>query len=189
MIKLQQAIILSGLLTATLSINIASAAEVNTQIMADAIHDVIEADRAVYAELVINRLVIDEEVIEASEEYHENSALPLPAQMLRASAEKIRDKKSGFSFSLVSAWPINSQNKVKTEVEVKGMDFILKNPNKNFYSEETLAGKKYFTALYADMGVSNSCISCHNNHKDSPKKDFKVNDVMGAILIRIPLTK
>ena len=37
-------------------------------------------------------------VIEASEEYHENSALPLPAQMLRARAEKMRDKKSGFSF-------------------------------------------------------------------------------------------
>ena len=68
--------------------------------------------------MVIQRLVNDEGVIEASEEYHENSALPLPAQMLRASAEKVRDKKSGFSFALVSPWPINSQNKVKTEIEV-----------------------------------------------------------------------
>jgi hypothetical protein len=155
--------------------------------MADAIHDVIEADRAVYAELVVNRLAIEEEVIEASEEYHENSALPLPAQMLRASAEKVRDKKSGFSFSLVSPWPINSQNKVKSDVEVKGMNSILKNPAVNVYSEEIIAGKKYFTALYPDIAVSNSCVSCHNNHKDSPKKDFKVNDVMGAVMVRIPL--
>ncbi len=187
--KLSHTLFLTGLFTAALPFNMSNAADVTAQTMADAIHDVIEADRAVYAELVINRLVIEEEVIEASEEYHEKSALPLPAQMLRASAEKVRDKKSGFSFSLVSPWPINSQNKVKTEAEVKGMDFVLANPNKNYYGEETLDGKKYFTALYADIAVSNSCVSCHNNHKDSPKKDFKVNDVMGAVMVRIPLLK
>jgi len=107
--------------------------------------------------------------------------------MLRASAEIVRDKNSGFSFSLVSPWPINSQNKVKTEAEVKGMDLILKNAKENFYGEETLNGKRYYTALYPDIAVSGSCVSCHNNHADSPKKDFKLNDVMGAIMIRIPL--
>ena len=59
------------------------------------------------------------------------------------------------------------------------MDFILKNPTKNFYGEKTLAGKKYFTALYTDIAISSSCVDCHNNHKDSAKKDFKVGDVMG----------
>ena len=88
-----------------------------------------------------------------------------------------------------SPWPINSQNKVKTDVEIKGMDFILKNPSKNFYSEETLAGKRYFTAMYADKAVSGACFSCHNKHNDSAKKDFKMNDVMGAVMIRILLTK
>jgi len=187
--KLPSSIILGSLLTAATLPASLSAAEVSAQMMADAIHDVIEADRAVYVELVINRLVDDEGVIEASEEYNENSALPLPAQMLRASAEKVHDKKSGFSFSLVSPWPINSQNKVKTALEIKGMDFILKNPAKNFYGEETLAGKKYFTALYSDIAVSESCVTCHNTHKDSPKKDFKVGNAMGAVLIRIPLSK
>ena len=187
MMKVRHSALLGSLLAATLPVNVW--AEITAQTMADAIHAVIEADRAVYADLVVNRLAIEEEVIEASEEYHENSALPLPAQMLRASAEKVRDKKSGFSFSLVSPWPINSQNKVKTEAEIKGMDSILKNPTTNVYSEETLSGKKYFTALYPDIAVSNSCVSCHNNHKDSPKKDFKINDVMGAIMIRIPLVK
>ncbi|NOR69747.1 MAG: DUF3365 domain-containing protein [Methylomarinum sp.] len=186
MIKAKYTMLLGSLLAAALPINVS--AEITAQTMADAIHDVIEADRAVYADLVVNRLAIEEEVIEASEEYHENSALPLPAQMLRTSAEKVRDKKSGFSFSLVSPWPINSQNKVKTDAEIKGMNAILKSPAKNVYSEETLAGKKYFTALYPDIAVSNSCVSCHNNHKDSPKKDFKVNDVMGGIMIRIPLS-
>jgi len=188
MIKVPYTLILSGILAAG-SIQSANAVDVSAEVMADAIHDVIEADRAVYVDLVIHRLVDEEEVIEATEAYYDDVTLPLPAQMLRASAEKVREKNSGFSFSLVSPWPINSQNKVKTEAEVKGMDFILKNPTKNYYGEETIAGKKYFTALYADIAVSKSCVDCHNNHKDSAKKDFKVLDVMGAVLVRIPLGK
>lgn len=188
--KANKAILLGGLLTGSLAvIQPIDAAEITAQMMSDAIHDVIEADRAVYADLVINRLAIEGQVIEASENYHENNALPLPAQMLRAGAERVRDKKSGFSYSLISSWPINSQNKVKTDEEVKGMEFVLKNAGKNYYGEETLDGKKYFTALYADKAVSGACVSCHNNHKNSPKKDFKLNDVMGAIMVRIPLSK
>jgi hypothetical protein len=31
-------------------------------------------------------------------------------------------------------------------------------------------------------------VSCHNQHKDSPRKDFKLNDVMGGVVIRIPIS-
>lgn len=170
-----------------MSISTPLQAEPTYQIMADAIFQVIEADRAVYADLVVNRLAIEEEVIEASENYHEDSALPLPAQMLRASAERVRDNKSGLSYSLISPWPINNQNKTKTDTDIKGMDFILKNPDKNYYAEESIKGVSYFTALYADNAVSDACVGCHNKHRDSPKKDFKINDVMGAVKIRIQM--
>ncbi len=45
----------------------------------------------------------------------------------------------------------------------------------------------YFTAVYADVAVAPVCTSCHNEHKDSPKRDFKLGDVMGGVVIRIPL--
>jgi hypothetical protein len=35
--------------------------------------------------------------------------------------------------------------------------------------------------------VAQACITCHNDHKDTPKKDFKMGDVMGAVVIRIPV--
>jgi hypothetical protein len=72
-------------------------------------------------------------------------------------------------------------------VEKTGLKFIADNKGKNYYAEEVLGGKKYFTAVYPDMGVSPVCISCHNEHKDSPRKDFKLGDVMGGVVIRIPL--
>jgi len=161
---------------------------ISPQLMADSIHQVIQADRTVYAKLIVNRLVNEEEVIEASEHWQDDQALLLPAQMFRAGAEIVQENsKNGFSYSLLSLWPINSQNKAKTEAEKTGLKFINENRGKNYYGEETLAGKKYFTAVYPDVAVSEACISCHNNHKDTPKKDFKLNDVMGGVVIRIPL--
>jgi hypothetical protein len=30
-------------------------------------------------------------------------------------------------------------------------------------------------------------VSCHNDHKDTPRTDFKLGDVMGGVVIRVPL--
>jgi hypothetical protein len=37
------------------------------------------------------------------------------------------------------------------------------------------------------MAVSSACIDCHNRNQDSPKKNFKVGDVMGGLIVRVPL--
>ena len=41
--------------------------------------------------------------------------------------------------------------------------------------------------MYADVAVAEACVDCHNYHKDSPRSDFEVGDVMGAVVIRIPM--
>ena len=58
---------------------------------------------------------------------------------------------------------------------------------RNYYGEEILGGQKYFTAVYPDIAVSKACVTCHNDHLDSPKKDFKIGDTMGGLVIRIPI--
>ena len=45
----------------------------------------------------------------------------------------------------------------------------------------------YFTAVYPDKAVAEACVSCHNHHKDTPKRDFKLDDVMGGVVVRIAL--
>ncbi|WP_444997587.1 Tll0287-like domain-containing protein [Aliikangiella sp. IMCC44359] len=179
-------IIQMGIITTLVAAPLVNASEVNVKKMADAIFSVIEADRAIYTQKVVQRLQNEEDVIAADEHWKEESALPLPAQMLRMGAERVSEKKSGFSYALLSSWAINKQNSPKTALEKKAMKAIEKD-KKNYYGEEVLGKKKYFTAVYPDIAVSKACVNCHNDHIDSPKKDFKIGDTMGGLVIRIPI--
>lgn len=157
--------------------------------VADMLIAVMVADRTVYTKKVVQRLAAKEKVIKASEHYDDDKALPLPAQMFRFGAEAVADKTDKFSYSLLSTWPINKQNAPRTDIEKAGLEFVAANPGKNYYGEETLGGKKYFTAVYADVAIAKACVSCHNEHKDTPKTDFKMKDVMGGVVIRLPMAE
>ncbi len=155
------------------------------QQVADMLHAVMAADRTVYTVRVVNRLQNVEKVITADEHFMDKKALPLPAQMFRFGAEKAAEKAKNFSYSLLSLWPVNRQNAPRTAAEKKGLQHVADNKGQNFYTEESLGGKKYFTAVYADPAVSPACVSCHNDHQESPRRDFKLNDVMGGVVIRL----
>ncbi len=160
---------------------------ITPQQMTDALFAVMEADRTTYTRKVVNRLANEEQVITASEHWEDEKALPLPAQMFRFGAEMAAQKTDAFSYTLQSLWPVNKQNAPRTEMEKAGLQFVASNPGKNFYGEEELAGRTYFTAVYADVAVSPACINCHNDHRDSPRSDFTLGEVMGGVVIRVPL--
>jgi hypothetical protein len=178
--------------TASASAVLAEDAKVSVKAMADALHLVMDSDRTIYTRKIVNRLVKKEKVIKASEHFEDDKALVLPAQMFRFGAELVQKRAEklpdvDFSYSLQSLWPVNRQNAPKTDAEKAGLKYVAENKGKNYYTTEELGGKKYFTAVYADTGVAPVCVSCHNAHPDSPKKDFKIGDVMGGVVIRIPV--
>ncbi len=155
--------------------------------IADALHAIMESDRTVYTRLIVNRLQNEEKVIKASEHWKDEKALVLPAQMFRYGSEMVAEKDPGFSYSLLSLWPVNKQNAAKTPIEKKGLEAVAKDSSKPFYAEEVLGGKKFFTAVYADKAIARACISCHNDHKDSPRRDFKMGETMGGVVLRLPM--
>jgi len=189
---------LAGLLTAAVGSATVIASDVGDQplispkSMADALHMVMDSDRAVYTRRIVNRLAAKEKVITASEHFEDEKALVLPAQMFRFGAEMVAERADAnpevnFSYSLQSLWPINAQNAPKTEAEKTGLQFVADNKGENYYTTEELGGTNYFTAVYADTAVSPVCASCHNDHIDTPRSDFKIGDVMGGVVIRIPI--
>ena len=64
------------------------------QTVADYIHDIIEADRTLYTTHVVDRMQETGTAI-ASEGWEARNALPLPAQMLLLSGQRVRNKGGG----------------------------------------------------------------------------------------------
>lgn len=154
--------------------------------MSDALYAVMAANRAVYTREVVGRLQDEEDLIKASEHFRDDKALPLPAQMFRMSAEAAHRAEPDVTSALLSAWPINKQNAPRTVEEKAGLQRV-EATGKAYYAEEVIEKQRYFTAVYADKAVTQACVSCHNAHRDSPRRDFKVGDVMGGVVIRIAL--
>ena len=113
--------------------------------------------------------------------------MALHAQRLRQASESVQQEGAEFHYVLRSLWPINPKNAPETDTEKAGLQFVLDHPGTNFYGSESLGGRHYFTAVYAETATVNACADCHNRNPESPKKDFKVGDVMGGLVVRVPL--
>jgi hypothetical protein len=125
----------------------------------------------------------------ASEHWREDGELPLPAQFLLESGRLVAKQPNGIRFRLISSWPINKSNGPTTEFERTALTKILENTDRPYAGVTTEGRARVFKALYPDKAVSSRCAHCHNVHQKSPKRDFKAGDVMGGILITIPLPK
>jgi hypothetical protein len=154
--------------------------------VADYLHAVVEADRTFYTIQVVERLQKRGKMV-ASEDWRVSHTLPLPAQFLMESSELAVKTGTKVRYRLIGLWPINPQNGPATEFERKGLEDVRMNPERRYSGMITSGGERYFQAVYADRAVTQACIGCHNVHPKSPKRDFKLNDVMGGVMITIPL--
>ena len=156
------------------------------QIVADYIHDIIEADRTLYTTHVVDRMQETGTAI-ASERWKDRNALPLPAQMLLLSGKRVKSTGRGLHYRLASLWPIYKKNGPANDFERNGLQAVQENPDEPYTGLITQGNESRFEAIYADLAVSKSCVNCHNRHLLSPKRDHKFGHVMGAIIISFPV--
>ena len=156
------------------------------KVVADFIHAVLESDRMIYAEFVVNRLQ-NNNVVKASEHWWKDKALLLPAQFLLYASDLIAHQRMGLMYKLFSPWPISQYNRAVTKFERQGMEVVAKNPEDTYIGTYTVHDRQFFEAVYPDFAVSQACVTCHNSHPNSPKRDFKLNDVMGGIMLSFPV--
>ena len=154
--------------------------------VADYVHSIIEADRTVYTTHVVNRMQ-EQGIVLATEHWEQGKTLPLPAQFLQLAGRLVAKKGKGIRYRLISLWPIYRKNGPATEFERQGLKAVLANPDHPYTGIVTSGKKQYFQAIYSDRAVAQACVSCHNSHPLSPKRDFKLNDSVGGIVITIPL--
>jgi hypothetical protein len=154
--------------------------------VAEHVHAVIEANRTVYATNVVDKME-DKGIVHAAEQWRQENALPLPAQFLIETGRLVAQKGTGIKYRLVSLTPIYVWNAPSTDFERKGLEAVMKDPDKPYTGFIRSGHDRFFQAIYADVAVAHSCVQCHNAHPNSSRRDFKLHDVMGAIVITIPV--
>lgn len=104
------------------------------------------------------------------------AAGPLPALLLRETSNRLQMQVPELSLFLGSDFPLVKENLFTGQQAVHYQEV-----------KKTLKPKFYFdvaqgrtTAMFPDRASSQACVSCHNEHPGSPKKDWVLNEPMGA---------
>ena len=156
--------------------------------VSDYIHSIIRADRQVYTRDIVKRMQ-EQGIVLAKEDWKDKNAIPLPAQFLHYSSKIVAESGSDIRFRLISLWPIYRKNGPATPFEREGLEKLIKNPDVPQRGVVASGKMKFFQSIYTDKATSQACVTCHNTHPLSPKRDFKLGDAMGAIVITVPLGK
>ncbi len=101
---------------------------------------------------------------------------PLPALLLREAASAIQQTPVPLGLFLGSDFPISRSNLFKGEQDERFRK-VKQTGNPEFFYAADL---KLHTAMFPDYAVAPGCVSCHNQHPESPKKDWALHDMMGA---------
>jgi hypothetical protein len=156
--------------------------------VADYLRAVIMAHRHFYTIHIANRLR-QERIVDVSENWKTTRSLPLPVQLVQETSEIAELTGPNVRYRLISQWPINKANAPTTEFERRGLKEVQSRPTRPYSSTLEGSAEQVFEAVYADIAVTAACVECHNAHPSSPKKDFKVGDVMGGLVISFPVGK
>lgn len=106
----------------------------------------------------------------------EVEAGPLPALFLREAAASIERSSVPLGLFLGSDYPISPSNRFSGS-QAPIFEEVKKNRSPEYFHDST-TGR--WTAMFPDFSSVMACVTCHNNHPDSPKTDWVIDDVMGA---------
>jgi adenylate cyclase len=107
---------------------------------------------------------------------------PLPALVLRETANRLQQRVPELNLFLGSTFPIEASNLFKG-TQLDHFEKVEKDREPQFFLDQS-TGR--YTAMFADIAAAPACVSCHNDHAKSPRKDWRLNDVMGATTWSFP---
>ncbi|MDB5858977.1 MAG: hypothetical protein JWQ76_2666 [Ramlibacter sp.] len=104
------------------------------------------------------------------------AAGPLPALLLRETSNRLQMQAPELGLFLGSDFPLVKENLFKGEQAAHYQE-IKKTLRPKFYFDASLGRT---TAMFPDKASAQACVTCHNQHPNTPKKDWVLNEPMGA---------
>ena len=146
----------------------------------ETVFTILEAENDAVRDLWTKEIVGNgqERGLQFHEDWHEEDidAGPLPALFLRETAQRVQRSPTPLYLFLGSDFPINDANRF-TDLQDQYFAEIKRTSTPQFFRDDEVG---MHTAMFSDIAVAQTCIDCHNSEPESPKKDWKLGDVMGA---------
>ncbi len=162
----------------------ATQVEISASRVADYVRAVVEANRTVYEANVVDHLEA-KGVARATAKWQAHGGLPLPDQFVLATGRVA--EAHGVRYRLASLHPLNEHNAPQTEFERRGLDAVQLDPSTPYTGVVTLSGRPHFQAIYARVAIEQSCVVCHSELAGKSAAPYKVGDVLGGLIITLPL--
>jgi hypothetical protein len=147
--------------------------------------------RKVYAKALMSKAKSEVSAIVPATDYETvTGGVPTPETFIHRISDVVEQSPhKTHRIDLVSLWAINSKQVPRDRFEMRGLEYVAKNPDKVYEQITQEDGERWYRAIVADVAVADACVKCHNNHPLSPKKDFKRGDVMGGFSVALPMPK
>lgn len=135
--------------------------------------------RDYYTSNVVEKVLHSKKISIDFNHIEQNQTIPLPATILY-DLSGIFMKDSDMAFSMYSDYPFpNRSNRKLDRFQQEAIVYLRQNPKDIYAKEEQIDSRKMYRVAIADTFNSQTCINCHNRRVDSPKNNWKLNEVRG----------
>jgi methyl-accepting chemotaxis protein len=114
--------------------------------------------------------------------------IPLPATMIHDLSAELSAQENGIQLALYSAYPFPNRSSRKLDpFQTEALEFVTNNPGQTFIRTVEMSGGTFVRVAQADVMAAQACVGCHNQHPESPKTDWRLNDVRGVLEVVTPI--
>ncbi len=161
-------------------LDLTNVAETALRRQASDLNSIITSVRGYYATNVIGRVLANPGSTQVVHNYETiPGAIPIPATLSLELGKVIGAQQENISYRFISDFPFKNRTPHQFDAfEKSSLESLRHNPNQKIVDTSTLIFSDT-VRLVAPVIMGPACVSCHNNHPESPKKDWKVGDVRG----------
>ncbi len=145
--------------------------------------------RSYYTKKVLSKVKANTNLKINYDHDEKSDTIPLPATSIH-DLGRLFTNGTDTEVRMYSNYPFpNRKDRVLDQFEKESLAFFEKDSSKPYIKKEHFNGKEVVRYAVPDFLSSQGCVNCHNSRPDTPKRDWKLGDVRGAIEIITPIDK
>lgn len=182
--------LLLALLPVAVWLDLTNLGEAALRRQATDLNSLVSSVRSYYASNVVGRILSHSGQTQVIHNYETvPGAVPIPATLSLELGKVISEQQQNIIYRFVSDYPFKNRSPHQLDTfETGALARLRENPNQKIEdTSHSLFSDR--VRLVAPIIMGAACVSCHNSHPESPKKDWKVGDVRGIqeVIIAQPI--